>query len=260
VDALQEDWKNVKWEESEGSPHGEGSNLHWNLKHQTTEEIVIECVYPSSHSIERLVRTIRPDPSSPSISLELEVIPRNDCKLPIGLHPTFKLEDTPGTTILKPGNFQFGMTFAGNLEPSSITKPSTTFKSLDQVPLNDGSTLDFSKLPISEQLKTENLLQLCGIDGHFTIEYTKQKFTVQMDWDATHYPSVLLWLSNRGRPAYPWNDRWVGVGIEPVCAAFDLGTHVSQSSNPINQRGVNTVIEFKKGTSWKTKYKLSAHS
>jgi hypothetical protein len=92
-------------------------------------------------------------------------------------HPTFNLENEVQGTILKPGKFQFGTTFPGQFEPSSLQKPSTFFQSLDSV---EGShnKMDFSRLPLKEN--SENLLQLCGIDGTFELHFTKQKYYVKV--------------------------------------------------------------------------------
>lgn len=65
-----------------------------------------------------------------------------------------------------------------------------------QVPLKDGQTQDFSKLPIDKH--TENLLLLCGIDGNVDVKYIEEKYSVRLSWKPEHFPTVLLWLSNRG--------------------------------------------------------------
>lgn len=53
--------------------------------------IVMALDYPSDHSIARVEREITPGPATTAIDLILRVIPRADCHLPIGLHPTFAL-------------------------------------------------------------------------------------------------------------------------------------------------------------------------
>eukprot|EP01116_Phalansterium_solitarium_P000378 TRINITY_DN10249_c0_g1_i2.p1 TRINITY_DN10249_c0_g1~~TRINITY_DN10249_c0_g1_i2.p1 ORF type:complete len:364 (+),score=54.00 TRINITY_DN10249_c0_g1_i2:74-1093(+) len=256
IDNLQPEWEKVKWEQSEGPPHGHSSNGFWQLVSQTPDAITLQFEYPADHPIERLVRVVRFDPNAPALDLELQVHPRADVTLAIGLHPSFNLEDEPRTTLVCPGSFKFGLTFAGNLEPSSILAPGHQFTSLSSLELADGSKKDFSKLPLPEN--TENLAQLCGIDGTFELVYMRREFTARLEWNPEHFPSLLLWMSNRGRPAYPWSGRHVGLGAEPVCAPFDLGSHVGANpENPIRRQGVATSIDFKKGQVWTTKYRIS---
>jgi len=266
---MPSNWERIKYENSEGEPHGFGSNSEWTLIKQTAQSIAIQCLYPEQSPVQKLIRVVRPDPNSPKVDFELQVIVKRDVNLPIGLHPV--LDTSGGSVILKPGKFNFGMTFPGLLEPSSITTPGALFSLLQQVPVTKGGKnglADFSRLPRVEN--TENLLQLCGIDGSFDALVTtsskqehKEKgtekpyqFTTKFRWDASHFPSVILWQSNKGRPAYPWSERFLGCGIEPVCAAFDLGTRVSSQSNPINQRGVPTAVLFKQNQAWTTKYSI----
>eukprot|EP01114_Cavostelium_apophysatum_P013195 TRINITY_DN3136_c0_g1_i1.p1 TRINITY_DN3136_c0_g1~~TRINITY_DN3136_c0_g1_i1.p1 ORF type:complete len:347 (+),score=43.22 TRINITY_DN3136_c0_g1_i1:36-1076(+) len=258
VNGLAPEWQKGKWEHSEGSPHGESSNYQWKLRSKNDKEIVLECIYPHDHAIEKLVRTITPDQNAAAVDVELEVHARSDVDLPFGLHPTIRLDEEAFSTTLNPGKFKFGMTFAGDLEPTSITKPGKSFTSLDLIEAKDGSMADFSKLPLDKN--TENLLQLCGVDGTFEAINTKQHYTFRLEWNPEHFPSLLMWLSNRGRPEYPWSSRNICCGIEPVCAAFDLGTHVSTRENPISANGVRTYHSFKKGEIWKTKYRMSARS
>jgi len=255
VDNLHPEWQKIHWDKAEGPPHGHSSNLNWKLNHKTDSEIEIECEYPNGDPIHKLVRRIKPVPNEPAVNIELEVHPREDCKLGIGLHPTINLEERVGETLLVPGKFRFGMTFPGDIEPTALTKPASIFHSLSEVPLKDGSTKDFSKLPLAEN--TENLLLLCDVDGTFEVKYVRSGFTLKLEWDAKEFPTVLLWLSNQGRPFYPWSSRFRGCGIEPLCAAFDLGTHVSTSHNMLNDHGIKTHCEFKKGQVWKTSYKIS---
>jgi hypothetical protein len=72
------------------------------------------------------------------------------------------------------------------------------------------------------------------------------------------YAAYQLWLSNRGRDAYPWDKRFLALGIEPVCAAFDLGTRVSQHrANPLWQAGVPCTVALAPSQSFETTYSIA---
>ncbi|MCB8828816.1 hypothetical protein LJD47_27785, partial [Escherichia coli] len=79
-------------------------------------------------------------------------------------------------------------------------------------------------------------------------------------WQKEHFPSVLLWYSNRGRRAYPWNGNHLALGVEPVCAAFDLGPGISAASNPINRAGTATSITFHPDDAFITRYRISVEA
>ena len=48
-------------------------------------------------------------------------------------------------------------------------------------------------------------------------------YRVRLTWQKEHFPSLLLWISNRGRKMPPWNGRHLALGMEPICSPFGLG-------------------------------------
>ena len=124
----------------------------------------------------------------------------------------------------------------------SRAKPGATFESLGRVPMADGSEAAFDRLPFVHD--TEEILQLCGSDGTVVINDDESGARYRMTWDSSVLPSLLLWVSNRGRVAAPWSSRNLCLGVEPVAAAFDLGSPGSLALNPVNARGVPTAIEL----------------
>ncbi len=72
------------------------------------------------------------------------------------------------------------------------------------------------------------------------------------------FPSCLLWLSNRGRTAYPWNGRHLAIGIEPVCAPFDLGVqHANNPKSPLLTAQHRIVHRFRAGMPLDTLYSVT---
>ena len=102
-----------------------------------------------------------------------------------------------------------------------------------------------------------SLVQLCGVSSDFVLRYPADGFQVRLSWNSVHFPSVLLWISNRGRNYAPWNSRHVALGIEPVCSAFDLGPAVSTAPNPIRDAGVATAMDFTPDRIFTTIYRIA---
>ena len=117
----------------------------------------------------------------------------------------------------------------------------------------DGSILDVSRVPLLRP--TEEILQLLDMPGHASILNTAEGYRVRLSWNPEHYPSTLLWFSNRGRQMPPWNGRHLALGLEPICAAFDLGTQISAGHNPIAGRGVPTARKVRAGERFVTRYR-----
>jgi len=254
VENLSETWtsKSLVYDQSESNhPHGYSSNADWSFN-QEDNELHMECIYPKDHPIAKVKKTLKPTQNG--YIGEVEIHPRVDISLPIGLHPTFRLSSQPGKTKLIPGKFKFGMTFPGSLEKSSTFVPAQIFDNLSQIRTIHNTVVDASSLPLNYD--TEELIQLCGIDGHFTLINEEENYEVKLQWDPQAFPSVLLWMSNRGRPFYPWNGNFTAVGIEPINAAFDLGNYVSVKLNYISRELVDTCANFKEGEVWTTRYEI----
>ncbi len=245
--------------EGAGVPHGHSSNVHWAWGACDDRQITMECRYPENHPIRLLRRRIVPDPHAAAIDLTLEIEARRSCRLPIGLHPTFRLSARPGSVAIEPGAYDRVWSFPGDVEPgAALFAPDRQWPSLGKVETREGAMLGASQLPLVEE--TEDLLQLSGIDGTLVLHYRDEGFRARLSWQKEHFPSLLLWYSNRGRKAYPWNGRHVALGVEPIASAFDLGSAVSTGDNPIAASGVVTAIAFEPGQTFTTRYRLSVEA
>ena len=236
-----------------GVPHGHSSNAEWVFTETAPDRITLTCDYANTHPIRRLTRTIAADPQAPALNITLTVEARRPCRLPIGLHPTLRLPTT-GQARLDPPAFRQGRVFPLDVEPSQgLLQPGSTFASLTAVPTRTETTLSLAALPLTEN--TEELVQLTGVSGGFRLHHP-DNWTVTLDWDTAHFPSLLLWISNRGRAYAPWNSRHVALGVEPVSAAFDLGPAVSTAPNPISSMGIPTAQAFYPGEPFITHYRI----
>ncbi|MCP4307827.1 MAG: hypothetical protein GY788_23720, partial [bacterium] len=88
ADGFTPEWAEViTTGEPDEEIHGHASNNEWNWEEVTSTELRLGLDYPADGPIARVERTITPDPSAPAIDLEFRIATREDCRLPIGLHP-----------------------------------------------------------------------------------------------------------------------------------------------------------------------------
>lgn len=235
-------------------PHGHASNVDWRFVDTTPGALVMTCAYPETHPIRALSRSVRPDPNAAALDIILTVEARRPCRLPFGLHPTFRLPPADIVELVPPA-FRQGRVFPLPVDASSLLLPDSVFSSLDAVLTRAGAPLSLSHLPLES--RNEELVQLCGVSSDFVLRYPAEGFKVRLGWNTDDLPSVLLWISNRGRTQLPWNGRHLAVGIEPVCSAFDLGPAVSTGSNPIATAGVATAMDFVPDRPFSTSYRIA---
>jgi hypothetical protein len=251
---LSGDWAGLEAEPGLW-PHGEGSNRLWDWA-EVEGALALTIDYAPDNPIARLERVIRPDPSAAAVDITLTIHPRRDCRLPIGLHPVFRVPDDGQGLRLDADTGGTVLTFPGALEPGiSRFSPGAEAASLAQVPLIAGGRVDATRLPLP--FATEELVQIAGASGRVALDYPAEGFRAEMTWDRALFPSVILWLSNRGRQAAPWSGRHLAVGVEPVAAAFDLGTAISAGDNPISRRGVATAVDFRAGQPVTKRYHIA---
>ncbi|OXI43836.1 hypothetical protein CFB84_20080 [Burkholderia aenigmatica] len=265
-DAVVEEWRDAvaanandgdsRIDESDDLLHGYGCIADWNLVRKNSLEVELALEYPETSSIRRVSRAIRAVPDRPAIDFQFVVEARERTRRPLGLHPMLKLPSLAGAMTINPGVFRFGVVHPGGPEPGvSRAMPGAFFSELGKVPLSDGQAVAFDCLPF--EYDTEEIIQLCGTDGCVDIA-DESGVAYRLSWDASVLPSLLLWISNRGRQQGPWNGRNLCLGIEPIASAFELGCRASLSDNPINQRGVSTAVLIEPGNPVVINYRFEA--
>ena len=236
--------------------HGPGSHEEWRWIDAPEGSLALAIDYPASHPVARVTRRITPDPRHAAIDFTLGVEVRRACRLPIALHPVFRVPDAPGGLILEPDGYDHVRTFPGTVEPgATLFAQDAKFARLTAAPLQGGGVVDASILPFDGHF--EELLQLIGAQGRIDLRYTAERYRARLTWDARHFPSLQLWISNRGRRDYPWNGRHLALGVEPVCGAFDLGPAIADARNPIAEDGTATAFAFSPDQPFMTRYRIA---
>lgn len=254
-DGLPTEWTAPSgWEDP--FAHGYGAHHDWEIA-VTPDGIEAQISYPADHPIQSLLRRL--SHSKNGITIELWVQPRRDCRLPIGLHPVFSLSSKPQSTeVIVHGANQIWSHPQVSSDDPTPARENARSASLETIQSFHSSPLDFSRLPRLEQSETR-LLAL-GCDGRVTLRDRGSGIQRHLDFDPKQFPFVMLWVSNQGRAAAPWSRRHLALGIEPVRAAFDLGTATSAQPNPLSATGQDTAFELRADQPFYTRYSISVSS
>lgn len=239
--------------------HGYGANHRWTCTGATATSVSLAIDYPEQSPVSRIERRISVVPGAPALDIALTIQPRRDVRLPAGLHPTFRLPQPDGRVRLALGQhdgiFSYPSHSAG---AASILLRDTRSEHLHAMAGIDGSC-DLASLPLGDNV--EELLQVRALFGNegmppFSLHYLDYDMHVGMWWNPAHFPDLMLWLSNRGRPEFPWHSRHVALGAEPVNSVFDLGRVARPPACHAlaDRRG----IDLRAGQDWTTCYRIAA--
>ncbi len=222
--------------------HGYSASQEWDVLEASDSCIRLSITYPAGHPIKRLERMIRPLPDRPAIDLKLIIDAREDCRLPVGLHP-----------ILGAGPW-----FIDLPPETSVATPDSIIAPIASVPASNGAFIDARLFP--PDIPAEELLQVLETKGRVGLVNRSESYRLDLTWNDAHFPSLLLWISHRALTMPPWNGRTTMLGVEPVCSAFDHGTAVAQADNPIKERGIATTLTLRAREPFRTQYRLSAEA
>jgi len=257
-DASPADWAKIMGPPApDEEVHGHSSNHDWDWQSGDGKSLRLAIAYPAGHPVSHVERTVTPDPEAPAVDLAFTIHIRAACRLPMGLHATFRLPATPRAATIEPAAFGTGRTFPGNVEPTTdIFAVDELFESLKAVPARAGGTVDAARVPLP--MATEELLQLDDIAGTIALANAAEGYRVRLNWQPEHFPSILLWYSNRGRTAAPWNGRHLALGMEPILSPFGLAPDTARADNPVSRAGTPTVRDFSAGEVFTTRYRIAA--
>lgn len=229
----------------DGSIHGAPANKPWNV---------------TSHQADRLELSIDLDDSPGSVQRSIEIrdgqtvvyqrftVRGVEGDFAYGTHPII---DCRAGVRISTSPTQWCSVYPGVFsDPAAgetqILQPGATFASLDAIARMDGTTLDLSRYPTPAG--HEDLVMLVGDPGAGPIGWSAVSFGNAV-WfslkSLQDFPSTLLWISNGGRTAAPWNAQHVGrVGVEDVCSYFAAGLQASREDR-LRDRGIPTTRRFR---------------
>jgi hypothetical protein len=242
-------------------PHGYSANHRWTCEHASKERVCLAIDYPEDSPIARIERHIQAVADAPALDMDLVIWPRRSMLLPAGLHPTFRLPDASGRVQLELGRHD-GIFSYPSRSAGAVTRlrPDCRSEKLEAMS-GIGEPLDLSHLPLGDD--GEELLQVRAIGAGMagaplSLHYLDYDAHVGLWWDTNQFPDLMLWLSNRGRPEFPWEGRHVALGAEPVNSVFDLGrVACPPADHPLADR---LGIGLQAGQAWRTRYRIGAWS
>ena len=254
-EGLPEEWRPDRANPVGSEYHGYCSNNEWRVEEESESAIEIAIDYPKDHPVRRLARRIEGLRGEARIKISLTVEARRAVEVPIALHPVFRLPERPKRARLDLGQFDMGRVYPVPVEPGkSHLIPDAEFETLRNVPSKTG-LVRLDQFPLG--YNAEEVVQVCGVAGHAKLLNEDEGYCAYLRFCPEIFPSILLWVSNRGRAFYPWNARFVALGIEPVRAAFDLGPAVgSLAGNPIAKAGYPTALKLLPGEPLTTLYEI----
>lgn len=255
--ALPAHWSSLQADD--GWDHGYAANHLWRCVDHGPGHVRLRIDYPAGSAVAGMERTIRADAGAAALDVELSVSVRRPVRLPIGLHPTFRLPPAPGRVELLLG--QHDGIYSYPINPGAAHSrllPDMRSDSLARMQA-DGGLLDLSRLPLAGP--QEELLQVRapvadGVRAPFALHYLDERACVGLWWDSAHLPDLMLWVSNGGRTHFPWDGRHVALGAEPVNSLFDLGRVASAPpGHPLADR---LGVQLAPGQPWRTSYRIAA--
>ncbi|PHP53491.1 hypothetical protein [Actinomyces ruminis] len=224
--------------------HGYGADATWSVVSSSEHELVAEIAYPEASAIKTCRRRVYC--RNNRVEITDAIVARREVELPLGLHPIFALPDEPGGMHLAVPSSTAILTAPYRVDERSLLGDALHVEDLEHVRDLEGRIWDFTRLPLDAEI--EELLQLVGVnDGRVELHDLRAGHTTTLTWDKRILPHCVLWVSNRGRQADPWNGRNLCLGVEPVCAAFDLGVGPSTTDNPVRALGAPTSVRLHAG-------------
>ena len=180
---------------------------------------------PASSARSRPIRTHRPSTRASRIAV------RRPCRLPIGLHPVFRLPPQPGAA--RAGGRASTMA-APIRAPSSLARrclrADRRFAALAAVPARAGGSVDAGAVPFAADV--EELLQLKGLDGRRRSPTMRRAIACGSPGRRSISRACFSGIRTAAARQPPWNGRHLALGIEPICSPFGLGPETARGRQP----------------------------
>jgi len=218
-----------------GPPHGDTANAKWHLLEQGERHLTLEIKQTDSGA--SVVKRLSVSEGQQAIYCE-HVISGLEGEWNYGNHPILDFSEMPeGLGRLAVSPFRWASVYDGafanpELGETGRLAEGVRFDSLENVPCQDGSTLNLTHYPTAPG--HEDLVMM--VSEPATPEQPFAWSAATFDdyvWfslkNPADFPATLFWVSNGGRSAHPWESRHLGrIGIEEICGHFCDGLEKSR--------------------------------
>lgn len=239
--------------------HGYAANHLWRCVDHGPGHVRLQIDYPADSPVASMERTVRCDPDAPALEVELSVSARRPVRLPVGLHPTFRLPCEPGRVELRLGAHEGIFSYPINPGATHTRLQKDTRSDSLAYMAAEGGPLDLSRLPLAglqEELLQVRAPSADGVAAPFVLHYLDDAACVGLWWDTAALPDLMLWVSNGGRTHSPWDGSHIALGAEPVNSLFDLGRVASApAGHPLADR---LGVALTPDEPWRTSYRIAA--
>ena len=236
--------------QTDGPPHGETANGQWQLLDTTERSLRLAMSATDSGAHIEKILTICAEQYAVYAEHRITGL---DGDFSYGTHPVLDLSGLPpGAGRITTSPFHWASVFPGPFSnpadgETQALAEGASFTDPHAVPLAAGGTTDLTRYP--SRPGNDDLVLFAN--NPVTLEQPFAWSAAVLDgyvWFAlknpVDFPATLLWISNGGRTAPPWNGRHLGrIGIEEVCSYFSNGVAVSRN-NPLAARGIPTTRHF----------------
>lgn len=239
--------------QDDGPPHGAPANHHWSLVSQDERSLHLALHAPDSGA--NIAKLLSVRPGQHAIFCEHRISGLEGA-FSYGNHPIL---DLSGMAASGGGRISTSAMRWASVYPGLFSDPArgehqallggAAFTSLREVPLAGGGTADLTHYPARPG--NDDLVMMANAPA--TSEQPFAWSAVVMNgyvWFAlknpADFPATLLWVSNGGRTAEPWNGRHLGrLGVEEVCSHFCDSVDLSREDR-LAEAGIPTTRRFRR--------------
>jgi hypothetical protein len=233
-----------------GPPHGDSANAAWSLRARDGRSLHLSMDATDSGAHIEKILSIR---EGQHAVYSEHLISGLSGDFNYGNHPILDLSGLPeGAGRVTTSKMRWCSVFPGAFSnpadgETQALKPGATFTDMREVELATGGFTDLTRYP--QRPGNDDLVMM--VNAETTPEQPFAWSAVVLDgyvWfslkNPVDFPATLLWMSNGGRSAPPWNGRHLGrIGVEEVCSYFSNGVAISRG-NPLAAQGIPGTRHF----------------
>lgn len=238
--------------QADGPPHGETANCEWTKVDSDSRSLKFRMETTDTGAT--VVKTIATREGQHAVYFTYE-ISGADGDFSYGNHPIIDFSGLPdGAGRVTTSEFHWASVFPGTFsDPAAgetqALEEGAVFTDLREVKLAAGGTTDLTRYP--NRAGNEDLVMMAHVAATEELPFAWSAAVLgHYVWfslkNPADFPGTILWISNAGRTAPPWNGRHAGrMGIEDVCSYFADGLDKSRL-DLLEKHGVATTRNFRK--------------